>query len=225
LRRNASATDNALVKRITAVLIASLLAACLLWAKDFTMPRVERAETLPAHETHANEKVTIGIQPYTGPIEGDTFSAKYSEHDYVPILFAVTNDRGEAITLNGMKVELITSNRTKLLPASTEDVVRRFSRTKRRGDESTRTRLPIPLPRKGPDVGAPKGLEEEVQNAQFGAKAIESKATREGFLFFDIQGVRDALQGAKLYVTGVRDDGGNELMYFEISLDKGTPTQ
>jgi hypothetical protein len=213
------------VKRIPAIVVAVILAVLVLWAKEFTMPRVERAETLPAHETHANEKVTIGLQPYTGPIQSDTFSAKYSDNDFVPVLFAVTNDRGEAITLSSMKVELITSNKTKLQPATTDDVVRRFSRTKRRGDESTRTRLPIPLPRKGPDVGVPKGLEDEVQSAQFGAKAVEPNTTREGFLFFDVKGVREPLRGAKLYVTGVRDGSGNDLMYFEIPLDKDTSVQ
>lgn len=186
------------------------------------MPRVERADRLPAHETHPDEKVTIAAQPYVGHDQEETFSTKYGEHDYVPVLFAVTNDRGESVSLSDMKVELITTSRTKLLPATTDDVVRRFSRTERRGDESNRTKLPIPLPRKGPKTGAGKGVEEEIETAQFGARAVEPNSTRAGFLFFDIQGVRDPLQGAKLYITGVRDAAGQELMYFEIPLDKAS---
>jgi hypothetical protein len=207
------------------ILLLAIFAAVLLFARDFSMPRVERADRLPAHETHPDEKVTIAIQPYVGREQDETFSVKYDEHDYVPVLFAVTNDRGESISLTDMKVELITTSRTKLLPATTDDVVRRFSRTERRGDESNRTKLPIPLPRKGPKTGAGKGVEEEIQAAQFGARAVEPNSTRAGFLFFDIKGVRSPLPGAKLYITGVRDSNGQELMYFEIPLDKATSSQ
>jgi hypothetical protein len=80
--------------------------------------------------------------------------------------------------------------------------------------------LPIPLPRRGPKVGAGKAAEDEIEAAQFGAKAVEPNATRAGFLFFDVEGVRQPLEGARLYITGVRDDTGQELLYFEIPLDK-----
>lgn len=210
------------MKRSVFLLLAVALTAILLFAKDFSMPRVERAGRLPAHETHPDEKVTIAVQPYVGRDQSETFSVKYSDQDYVPVLFVVTNDGGESISLTDMHVELITTNRTKLLPATTDDVLRRFSRTKRRGDESNRTKLPIPLPRKGPDTGAPKGAQEEIDAAQFGARAVEPNSTRAGFLFFDIKDVRDPLHGAKLYVTGVRDSTGRELMFFEIPLDKAT---
>ena len=208
------------MKRSLILLSVCFLAAVLLFAKEFTMPRIERADRLSAHETHSNEKVTIAVQPYVGQQQSETFNVKYSEHDYVPVLLAVTNDRGESISLSDMNVQLVTADRTKLLPATTDDVLRRLSRTERRGDESNRTKLPIPLPRKGPKVGAGKGTEEEIDAAQFGAKAVEPNSTRSGFLFFDVKGVRDPLQGAKLYITGVRDESGQELMYFEIPLDQ-----
>jgi len=201
---------------------AVILAAALLFAKEFNMPRVERADRLPAHESHANEKVTIAVQPYVGRDQSETFGVKYSEHDYVPVLLSITNDRGESISLRDMKIELVTPSRTKLLPATTDDVLRRLSKTERRGDESNRTKLPIPLPRKGPKTGAGKGVEEEIESAQFGARAVEPSSTRSGFLFFDIKGVRDGIQGGKVYITGVRDDSGQELMFFEIPLDKAT---
>lgn len=212
------------MKRCLTLTFVLFLAAALLFAKEFTMPRVERADRLPAHETHANERVTIAVQPYIGREQAETFNVKYSEHDYVPVLLAVTNDGSESISLADMNVQLVTTNRTKLTPATTDDVLRRFSRTERRGDESTRTRLPIPLPRGGPKVGPGKGTEEEVAAAQFGARAVEPATTRSGFLFFDVKGVHDPLQGAKLYITGVRNASGQELMYFEIPLDKALDT-
>jgi hypothetical protein len=213
------------VKRSAVVAVIIFVAAMLLFAaKEFTMPRVERADRLAAHETHPDEKVTVGVKPYLDHDQSDTFGVKYSDHDYVPVLLAITNDRGESIGLSDIHLELVTTSRTKLLPATTDDVLRRLSRTERRGDESNRTKLPIPLPRKGPKTGAGKGVEEEIEAAQFGARAVEPGSTRAGFLFFDIKGVRDPLQGAKLYITGMRDAAGQELMFFEIPLDRTAST-
>jgi hypothetical protein len=61
---------------------------------------------------------------------------------------------------------------------------------------------------------------DEVENAQFGAKAVEPHSTQAGFLFFDVQGISSPLASAHLYLTGVRNGQGNELMYFEIPLEK-----
>jgi hypothetical protein len=61
---------------------------------------------------------------------------------------------------------------------------------------------------------------DEVENAQFAAKAVEPHGTQAGFLFFDVQGISSPLAGAHLYVTGVRNAQGNELMYFEVPLEK-----
>jgi hypothetical protein len=66
----------------------------------------------------------------------------------------------------------------------------------------------------------PKGAYDELGQAQFQAKVVEPKATQAGFLFFDISGISDPLAGAHLYVTGVKDGEGAELMYFEIPLEK-----
>jgi hypothetical protein len=39
-------------------------------------------------------------------------------------------------------------------------------------------------------------------------------------MFFDVSGISTPLAGAHFYLTGVRDASGNELMYFEIPLEK-----
>jgi hypothetical protein len=39
-------------------------------------------------------------------------------------------------------------------------------------------------------------------------------------MFFDVSGISTPLAGANFYLTGVRDSKGNELMYFEIPLEK-----
>jgi hypothetical protein len=48
---------------------------------------------------------------------------------------------------------------------------------------------------------------------------VEPHATQAGFLFFDVEGISEALAGAHLYLTGLRNSEGGELMFFDIPLD------
>ena len=61
---------------------------------------------------------------------------------------------------------------------------------------------------------------DEIDHAQFGAKAVEPHSTARGFLFFDVADISNPLAGANFYLTGVHDAKGNELMYFEIPMEK-----
>jgi hypothetical protein len=44
-------------------------------------------------------------------------------------------------------------------------------------------------------------------------------------MFFDVSGLSNPLAGAHLYVSGVRDAKGNEMMYFEVPLDQPSADQ
>jgi hypothetical protein len=61
---------------------------------------------------------------------------------------------------------------------------------------------------------------DEVEAAEFNARAVEPHSTQSGFLFFDVSGISNPLAGAHFYVTGLRDAKGDELMYFEIPMEK-----
>jgi hypothetical protein len=197
-----------------------LLATLAIAAREYTAPRALPAKTYPARDEHPDERVTIAADPYDMPDKASqVFTLPYREKDYLPIYLVITNDGDQPVALNQMEVKLVTASRSKLQPASTEDLYRRFSRLKRRGDEVSRNPLPIPLPRH-PDAGLPKGGGEEIQNSQFGAKAVEPHGTQAGFLFFDIAGISQPLAGAHLYVTRVKDGNGTELMFFDIALEK-----
>ena len=81
--------------------------------------------------------------------------------------------------------------------------------------------LPIPLPTNKKVKGAvSRQTMDEINMAQFGARSVEPHSTASGFLFFDVSDISTPLAGANFYVTGVRDAGGNELMYFEIPMEK-----
>lgn len=185
-------------------------------AKEFVMPEAHAARTYPAHDEHPMEKVTVAVDPYDVEYKANIFTVNYRNYGFMPVLFVISNDSDQPIALSGMKAELNTVNRSKLFPLGTEDMVRRMSHPSR-SDAPT---LPIPLPTKKVKGGLNQKAMDEMDRAQFAAKAVEPHSTACGFLFFDVLGISNPLAGARFYLTGVRDVKDNELMYFEIPLEK-----
>ncbi|HET7892622.1 MAG TPA: hypothetical protein VFL34_13920 [Candidatus Sulfotelmatobacter sp.] len=189
-------------------------------AKDFVMPKAYPAKTYPAHDEHAAEKLTIAADPYDMPDKAAIFTIKYREQGYLPVFMVFTNDGETPVSMNDMKVELITHNRDKIQAASEDDLYRRFSHLKKRGDEPSRNPLPIPLPRGGPKAGVNKNQRDELSTALFAAKAVAPHESEAGFVFFDVSDISQPLAGARIYITGVLNANGQELMYFEIPMEK-----
>ena len=203
------------VSFLTAVIAVLVLTATFCAAaKDFVMPKAQPAKSYPAHDSHAAEAVTVALDPYDMADKADIFSVHYSEEGLLPIFLVITNDGEQPVTLSGMKAQLVSVNRTKMSPATVDDIYRRLSRP------STSTApSPLPFPRKKVKGTVGKQALEEIQRAQFGARAVEPHTTQAGFLFFDVSGISTPLAGARFYLTGVRDGKGDELMYFEIPLE------
>ncbi len=202
---------------VVAFILLSSLAAIA--GKDFVMPTAQAARNYPAHDEHPTERVAIAVDPYDMADKAQIFSTNYSSYGYLPVFFIVTNDSDQPVALSGMKAQLITVNRTKLLPANTDDLVRRLSRPSR--NDRPGVQLPIPLPQSKKVKGAVSSKTmDEINMAQFGARSVEPHSAASGFLFFDVADISTPLAGANFYVTGVRDAGGNELMYFEIPMEK-----
>jgi hypothetical protein len=200
---------------LTAVIgVLVLTAVFCAAAKDFVMPKAQPAKSYPAHDSHPTEAVSVALDPYDMADKADIFSVHYSEEGLLPIFLVITNDGEQSIALSGMKAQLVTVNRAKLSPATVDDIYRRLSRP------STSTApSPLPFPRKKVKGAVGKQALEEIQSAQFGARAVEPHTTQAGFLFFDVSGISTPLAGAHFYLTGVRDSKGDELMYFEIPLE------
>jgi hypothetical protein len=155
------------------------------------------------------------VDPYDLTEKTTIFSVHYSELGFLPIFVVVTNDGSQTLELSGIKAQLVTVNRAKLSPATQEDIARRITRP-----SANTNRYPIPFPTKKVKGGLNKQAIDEIQNAQFVAKAVEPHSTQSGFLFFDVSDISVPLAGATFYLTGVRDAKGSELMYFEIPLEK-----
>jgi hypothetical protein len=193
----------------------ALVPLLCLAAKEFVMPQAQTAKTYPAHDEHPLEAVAVGVDPYDLAEKTTIFSVRYSEIGFMPIFVIVTNDGSQPVELSGMKAQLVTVNRAKLSPANEDDIARRLTRP-----SANTNKYPIPFPTKKVKGGLSKQALEEIQNAQFVAKAVEPHSTQSGFLFFDVSDLSTPLAGAHFYLTGVRDAKGNELMYFEIPLEK-----
>ncbi len=186
-------------------------------SKQFVMPRPNPAKTYPAHEAHTDEHVTLAADPYdTQNKENSVFSVNYLQHGYMPVHLIITNDGQQAISLLDMKVQLVTKDRTKISPATNDDLFRRLGNVKRPGPSAN----PIPFPRTRAKGAIPKEAYDELDQSQFQAKAVEPENTQSGFLFFDVSEMDAPLAGAHLYVTGMKDGNGHELFYFEIPLEK-----
>jgi len=182
--------------------------------KHFVMPAAQPAKTYPAHDEHPMESVTLGLDPYDMPDKSSIFTVHYNEIGIMPIFVVLTNDGDQPISVASAKPELVTHDRSKIPPATEDDIYRRIANPSA-GVKTT----PLPWPKKMKGAVS-SDAEYELQNSQFAAKAVEPHGSQSGFMFFDVSGISAPLAGANFYLTGVRDAKGNELMYFEVPLEK-----
>jgi hypothetical protein len=197
---------------------ALLCCLCALAAKEFVMPVAQSAPNYPAHDEHPMEKVAVAVDPYDLEDKASIFTVNYRNNDLLPVFFVITNEGDQPISLVGMKPQLNTKDGSKLLPETMDDVLRRLSHPSR--NDGARMPVPIPLPKKEIKGGVNRKTWDEVEQAMFAAKAVEPHSTARGFLFFDVEDIRNPLPGATFYVMGVHDAKANELMYFEIPIEK-----
>jgi len=184
--------------------------------KSFVKPVARTAINYPAHDFHRDSKVAIAADLYDTREKAKVFSVDFAAHGFLPVFFVVTNDGDQPVSIANMEITLITANHSKLTPVPTNDLYRRLS------NPQTSTRpspVPIPLPHKVKGTLSKKEMD-EIESSQFAAKAVEPHGTQSGFLFFDVGGISSPLPGANIDITGVADAKGEELMYFEIPVDK-----
>lgn len=204
-----------LMRRMSFILLFTA-GGLFLFAKDFVKPRANAAVTYPAHDEHKDEAVTVAVDPYDMPDKSKIFNTNLAADDLLPILLVITNDGSQPISLTDIKAELVTVNRTKIQASDEDDLFRRLSHPSASAGPS----YPLPLPRGKVKPAVNQKTRNEIQAAEFNARAVEPHSTQSGFLFFDVGGISNPLAGAHFYLSGVRNDKGDELMYFEIAMEK-----
>ena len=176
--------------------------------------RAPRTRTpIPAKTRIPAEKVTAAIDLYNTSPKDNIFITPYNQEGILPVFLIISNDGDQPITVNNMEVQLVTGRRAKLDGLTTDDVFRRVAHISGSSDAPVRVG---PIPLSGNKNKKAQKEYEEIQNAKFEAQAVEPHTTKSGFIFFDVEDVKQPLEGAHIYLTGVRDAGGSELMYFEI---------
>jgi len=201
---------------LAAALFVVSLGVHVFASKDFVKPVARPAASYPAHDAHTDEGTTVAVDPYDMPDKLQVFSVDYREEGLLPVFVIISNDTDQPITLTGMKAQLITVNRTKIPPSDTDDVYRRLAHPSSNAGPT----IPLPIPRKKVKGAVPRKVLDELQAAQFSAKAVEPHGTQSGFLFFDVSGLSTPLAGAHFYLTGLQNAKGDDLMYFEIPMEK-----
>jgi hypothetical protein len=187
----------------------------LLAGKGFVKPVAKAAFSYPAHDLHRDEQVSIAADPYDNPEKAKIFTTNFADHGFLPIFFIVTNDSDQPVSIVNMQIKLITGNRSKLTPIGTDDLYRRLSNPQ----ANTGTANPLPFPRKVKGA-IPKQQMDEIESSQFAARAVEPHTTQSGFVFFDVADLKSPLRGATIDISGVADAKGNELLFFEIPMEK-----
>jgi len=210
------------IPRLRLVLfVPLLLLAIAAPAKDkktFDPPSAYHANSYPARTYDAQEHITLAADPYDTPDKAAIYAGDYVNSGLMPVRLIVSNDGDAPIALTDLKIEFVTVMRDKLAPQRTQDILRRLSRTDTRPDE--RIEIPLPIPHRKQKKAVKEEVEDEIGRAQFMAKAVEPHSTQSGFLFFDVSGIRNPLAGANLYVSGIRNSKGEELIYYEIPMEK-----
>ena len=199
-------------------MLAALLVAPLpLLAADHPLPPAGDASTYPDADTRAEDKVAIAVDPFDTPAKVQVFRVDYLKYGFMPLRIIVTNNGDRPISLNDVRIHLMTPGNDKIAAAEPEDVERRVATRDRVG--STIPIGPLKIHRGGKD--ADSKVEQDFAEFEYSALAVEPHTTRAGFLFYDVEGLgKNPLKGARLVFREIRDADGKELFFFEVHFDK-----
>jgi|SRR5215470_18231640 len=195
--------------------VVCVVGVTLLLAKDFVKPVAKPAASYPLHDNHTDEAVAAGVDPYDDPEKAQVFNVRWAEEGFLPVFLVITNDGDQPVSLANMKAQLITSRREKITAASNDELYRRLSHV-----NASAPKYPLPFPRTKVKGAVGKKALDEMDAAQFSAKAVEPHSTQSGFVFFDVTGISSPLDGARFYMSGLRNAKGADLFYFEIPFQK-----
>jgi hypothetical protein len=200
--------------RLSLAIALLLLSSLCLAGKHFVMPTPLAAKNYPAHDEHPDEGITLGLDPYDMADKASIFSVRYSDVGFVPIFVIITNDSNQPVSLTEATFQLVTVDRTKITPATEDDIYRRITKAPGSGPSTS----PLPWPKK--KGGVAKDAQDEILNSRFAAHAVEPHSTQCGFMFFDVSDISTPLAGAHFYLNRALDAKGHELLYFDVPLEK-----
>jgi hypothetical protein len=166
------------------------------------------AATYAHHQS--NDKITIGVDPYSSADKAKTAFGKLHPYQYgiLPVLVVIQNDGDKAVRLDRLKAEYVGpgGNRVEATPA--KEV--RFLYGPNRPKVIPGPTGPVALKLKKNPLDA-----WEIEGRALAAQMLPAGQTASGFLYFQT-GLHET---ATIYLSGMVEAGTNkELLYFEIPL-------
>lgn len=202
---------------ILMVIFAGLL-ACPAALAAKAPPPAGAATDYPAVDVHSGEQVAIAADPYNTHGKASIFRVDYLKYGFMPIRVIVTNNSNQAISLADAHIVFVTAAGQSLETAEIPDVVRRVNRIRNPGGG---VKLPGPLPRIGNrSTVKTKQITEDFHEFEYSAATVPPHSTRSGFFFYDLEGLANPLEGARLSLDTIHFADGKDLFFFSIPFDK-----
>jgi hypothetical protein len=183
-------------------------------------PPARSARDYPAYDSHAEDHVTIAIDPCTRQDDCDFFRLPYVRHSLIPVRVIITNDSDTPLDLSEARMQFISANNDKL-PAATEDDINRrlFSTRQAAGTKIPLTNIPMH------HAPVDKKITQDDDDFGFKSTTVAPHTTEAGYLFYDIKDLDDdsnssPLKGAQIYVKMIHTAAGKELFAFSIPFNK-----
>ena len=204
------------------VLLALLALPLSAFASDKPRPApaIKPLTEYPMNETHADEKVSIAVDPCDDLDACPFFRLAYVSHGFVAVRVIVKNDRDDALSLDEVRIQFLPAEGDKEAAATDEDLNRRlFSRKQAAG-----TRMPI-IPITIHHEPVDKQILNDDADFGFASTIVPPHSTRAGYVFYDTRGIDDpVLRGAQLLIKQIsyHDVKGapHELFSFTLPFDK-----
>ena len=153
--------------------------------------RAPRTPTpIPAKTRIPAEKVTAAIDLYNTSPKDNIFITPYNQEGILPVFLVISNDGDQPITVNNMEVQLVTGRRAKLDALTTDDVFRRVAHIS--GSSSALSRALAPSRCRATRIRRPR---RNTKNSECKFEARRrTHTTKSGFVFFDVEGVKQPLE-------------------------------
>ncbi len=198
----------ALFAGLSALAIAAVGAAETRW-------KAQRADAYPSKQQQ--DGITVAIKSYHSDPQSAEALGKKNPYDFgfLPVLVVITNEGDHVINIENLQVRLVAGRNEGLDAIPGRDL----QTWNPKGNQ------PRPKPRYVPNVpglARPKVKkgplsQDEIVERELNAPIVPPGTTEAGFFYFDVAKKSDPLQGASVYISGLRNmNTGQELFYFEI---------
>jgi hypothetical protein len=158
--------------------------------------------------------VTVAARPFLRETDLRAAFSKLNPNEFgiLPILVLIVNDTDRAVSLDNLRVELLTPDRRRLEATPAADL-------KYLPGPPKPNMTPLPIPgRTGPRLSrrkSPLGAW-EIEGRAFAARMLPAHESASGFFYFQTR----FLSGSTLFLSGLRQAAsGKELFYYELPLE------